>query len=578
MKLLIILALISSVYCGINNSITVLGNGTIYLAHTNNCAIYKIKNINNSFEKVVVVGDINAEKKGNVNDFNGLNARLTEPRSIINSDDDSLLFFVDDNKFIKRVNISSDSIKGREIEKITDVSSNITNIFTYTSYNYANSDNITRIIYFANLTKIYKIDLSIDPQEEAEETATDAGETVTTSVVTASTNTLASGSNFINISFYNGNLFYCYSNNDIYYFKQSVESNNFNTDTDTTLNITHTPNITDIKGFTFSSNNYLIITGTSNNVTKIQRFTYTISGTPAYNYTPSSNGSLASLGNNYNINNITSNNIQVSDDEYSALVDYKAIYGNDDNDADTYIIGRRSAGIDGFYKININNITNTTPISMSEVYNIDVKNTDGSDYTINSFYLFNNKYTAEPAYNNYRMIHFNKNNSNINLVQYEKSAFRTQVLNFKYSNDDIFHNNYTGKISNITIDKQDTLYIAEYNSSSSSIYYCENIKSRNEQYELKKINTTPEIEGEISSINYNPSNKSLHFITDKHYYKYKILNNNRTIIPNGSLSNLDNIKQTNDTDNLENINDFVIDTDYEVGYIAFEKRLKWFYV
>ena len=91
MKLLIILALISSVYCGINNSITVLGNGTIYLAHTNNCAIYKITsniNNNNSFTKTVVVG--NDTKKGNVNDFNGLNARLTEPRSIINSDDDSL--------------------------------------------------------------------------------------------------------------------------------------------------------------------------------------------------------------------------------------------------------------------------------------------------------------------------------------------------------------------------------------------------------------------------------------------------------------------------------------------------------
>lgn len=556
MKLLIILALISSVYCGINNSITVLGNGTIYLAHTNNCAIYKITSNINTFEQVVVVGDINAEKKGNVDDFNGLNARLEQPRSIINSDDDSLLFFVDNDKLIKRVNISSDSIKGREIQKITDVSSNITNIFTYTSYNYADSDNSTRIIYFANLTKIYKIDLSIDPQEEAEETTTGAGETVTASSVTASTNTLASGSNFINISFYNGNLFYCYSNNNIYYFKQSDESNNFNTSTDNTLNITYTPNITDIKGFTFSSN-YLIITGTSNNVTKIQRFTYT------------------------DYNTITSNNIQVSDDEYSALVDYKAIYGNTDGDADTYIIGRRSAGIDGFYKININNITNTTPIFMSEVYNIDVKNTDGLDYTINSFYLFNNKYTANTSLNDYRMIHFNKNNSNINLVQYEKSAFRTGMLNFTFDSSPIFHNNYTGKISNITIDKQDTLYIAEYNSSSSSIYYCKNIKSRNEQYEqyeLKKLNTTPEIDGEISSINYNHFNKSLHFITDKHYYKYKILNDNREIIPNGSLSNLDNIQQTNDTDSLENINDFVIDTDYEVGYIAFETRLKWFYV
>lgn len=545
MKLLIILALISSVYCGINNSITVLGNGTIYLAHTNNCAIYKIKKNTTSifFTEEVVVGDIDAEKKGNVDDFNGLNARLEQPRSIINSDDDSLLFFVDNDKLIKRVNISSDSIKGTEIQKITDVSSNIINIFRYTSYNYACPDRST--LYFASLNTIYKINLNIGPDDNEENV----------SAVTASTNTLTNGSNFINISFYNGNLFYCYSNNNTYYFKQSAESNNFNTSTDNILSFNHTniTDITDIKGFTFSSN-YLIITGTSNTVTKIQRFTYT------------------------NHTNIASNNIQVSDYEYSALVDYKAIYGNDD---DTYIIGRRSEGIDGFYKININNITNTTPISMSEVYNIDVKNTDGPDYTINSFYLFNNKYTANTTYNDYRMIHFNKNNSNINLVQYEKSAFRTEMLNFTYNSSPIFHTNYAHKISNITIDKQDTLYIAEYNSSSSSIYYCENIKLRNEQneqYELKKLITTPEIDGEISSINYNHFNKSLHFITDKHYYKYKILNENRTIIPNGSLSNLDNIQQTNDTDNLENINDFVIDTDYEIGYIAFETRLKWFYV
>ena len=547
MKLLIILALLSSVYCGINNSITVLGNGTIYLAHTNNCVIYEIKtNDNGSFFHTVVVGD--DSKRGDVNDFNGLNARLEQPRSIINSDNNSLLFFVDNNKYIKRVNISSDSIKGREIQKITDVSSNITNIFTHNSYNYACSTNSTEIIYFASLNKIYKIDLKIDPQENAE-TET---ETETNDAVTSSTNILASGSNFINISFYNGNLFYCYSNNNTYYFKQSAESNNFNTDTDCNLIFTY-PNITDIKGFTFSSN-YLIITGTSNTQTKIQRFIYT------------------------DHNTITSNNIQVSDDEYSALIDYKAIYGNGDTDANTYIIGRRSAGVDGFYKININDISDIISINMSEVYAIDVRNTERTDYNINSFYLFNNKHTTDTSLNNYRMIHFNKNNSNITLVQYEHSIFRTGMLNFTYTGSSIFNSTYTGTISNITIDKQDTLYIAEYKSGISSIYYCRDIKSRENLFTLEKLTTSPEIDGEISSINYDHSNKSLHFITDKHYYIYNVLDENRTIIPSGSLSNLDNIQQTNDTDSLENINDFVIDTDYEIGYIAFKKRLKWFYV
>ena len=216
---------------------------------------------------------------------------------------------------------------------------------------------------------------------------------------------------------------------------------------------------------------------------------------------------------------------------------------------------------------------------MSEVYAIDVRSTDETDYNISSFYLFNNKHTTDTSLNNYRMIHFNKKNSNITLVQYEHSIFRTEMLNFIYNGSDIFGNNYTGgTISNITIDKQDTLYIAEYASGISSIYYCEDIKSRNNLFTLKKLTTSPVIDGEISSINYDHSNKFLHFITNKHYYKYNVLNENRAIIPKGSLSNLDNIQQTNDTDSLENINDFVIDTDYEIGYIAFKKRLKWFYV
>ena len=67
---------------------------------------------------------------------------------------------------------------------------------------------------------------------------------------------------------------------------------------------------------------------------------------------------------------------------------------------------------------------------------------------------------------------------------------------------------------NITIDKQDTLYIAEYASGISSIYYCEDIKSRNNLFTLKKLTTSPVIDGEISSINYDHSNKFLHFITN----------------------------------------------------------------
>ena len=181
------------------------------------------------------------------------------------------------------------------------------------------------------------------------------------------------------------------------------------------------------------------------------------------------------------------------------------------------------------------------------------------------------------------MIHFKQNTSTINLVQYEHAIYSTSKLKFTLGTTNLFDSAYVGIISNITIDKEGTLYIAEYkNDTSSSIYCCKDIKkdikADHASYLLTLLKTTPEIEGKISSINYNHFNKSLHFITDKHYYKYKVLNETSSIIFNGKLSNLDNIQQTNDTDSLENINDFVIDTDYEIGYIAFEKRLKWFYV
>ena len=537
MKLLIILAFLSSVYCGINNSITVLGNGTIYLAHTCNSAIYEITPTTlNTFTATIVIGDITGAIKGDIDNFNGLNARVENPRSIINSND-SLLFFVDNDKYIKRVNISSDIIKGKEIASITTITHK--NVFTHTSYNYAGSHDSTAIIYFVSLDTIYKIDLNIG-QDHA-------------NAVTPSLNILDTGSNFINISFYNGNLFYCYSNNDTYYFKQSANSNNFNVYTDDTLILTYTPNITDVKGFTFTSN-YLIITGTSNNETKILRFNYT------------------------DYETISSTNIQVSDEKYSALVDYNTIYGNT-TDANTYIIGRRAVGSDGFYKININDIRDVTPIPISEIYNIKVNNS----YNISSYYLFNNKFRAAANLNNYRMIHFKQNTSTINLVQYEHAIYSTSKLKFTLGTTNLFDSAYVGIISNITIDKEGTLYIAEYkNDTSSSIYCCKDIKkdikADHASYLLTLLKTTPEIEGKISSINYNHFNKSLHFITDKHYYKYKVLNETSSIIFNGKLSNLDNIQQTNDTDSLENINDFVIDTDYEIGYIAFEKRLKWFYV
>jgi len=517
MKLLIILALISSVYCGIRNNITVVNNNTVYLAHTHNCAIYKI-DIDNS-QQEIVVGYINANYFGDRDAFLGTDALIKNPTSIITDYDQEVLFFVDDSSNIKKADIIVKSIKGVETGVIQDNIPNPESIYLGSSYNFAASSANNKI-YFVIPTDIFSIDFDINSNSAI-----------------SSSSTLPNGTKFIDIAFYYEHLYYCYSNTDGYFIRKSV-NNMFNITDDNEITINNKPN--NITGFTFSSN-LLVIAGDNK----------------LYIY---SSNAIDTYTSNYNI---------TTDDEYTVLCDYKAVYDEEPTNGN-YIIARATDS--QFHKINITNINlnsiNVINLDIKETKTIAVSSTDRAikSYNINTDYLYNSKYDENV------MIYLNQNQSNLKVIKYELSKFRTTKLNL----------NSNLNIKNITINNTNILFLATDN----DIYYCNNITEDREQYNLCNLNIS--FTGNIISLNYvdNNTEKSLNFITDQHYYKYTIKDDDNNIITadgkqeaeNSNLEKQERIKQTNDTDNLENINDFVIDNNYEIGYIAFETRLKWFYV
>jgi hypothetical protein len=570
MKLLIILTLLSFVSCGINNSITVFNNNTIYLANTNNAVIYKLTKNVNTYEKKVVIGKDTI--KGNVSDYNGLEARLTNPKSIINDFDKRVLFFIDNNdKSIKRSTINNPNNKGIEISSIVETS--FTNIYEEQANNYAGYNN-NEYLFFVSSCNLHKIDLANERDD-------------TDIKINNKSSNLDSGSNFINISYYNNSLFYCYKNTtDTFYFKKSNNEHDFNISGNTSLDIGYDEYLTNIKGFTFiqhNSSNLLLVTGTLNNDTKICKFHY------------------------YNESTISHIISYSTDTKYSALIDYTAIYGNG-TDYTGSIIGRTyrsgtSGSRDGFNKIKITgnnsnlNEENETVINMLQGGNIKISTTNSTNstiegtgnYLINTNIIYNNIINPDKNDNDYRIIHFNENQNKINLIKYSKANFSTYKMKFNIDIGDVntsidnfseFNNNI---IQNITITQNNILYIALYNDNNgkSKIYSCSNpmnnltitnITDLN-SVELKEEETLNEnINGEILAMNYLLSENNtdeLHYITTESYNKYNISNTSNII--------LENIRKTNNTDGLDNINDFIIDTDYEIGYIAFEKRLKWFY-
>ena len=75
---------------------------------------------------------------------------------------------------------------------------------------------------------------------------------------------------------------------------------------------------------------------------------------------------------------------------------------------------------------------------------------------------------------------------------------------------------------------------------------------------------------EIKAI--NCVNNSINVITNKSYYKYSL------DLDYNEIEKVTNkIESTNNTNKLEDLQDFIIDENFEIGYLAFQDRLKWFY-
>ena len=505
MKLIFFILLFIGVNAGIKNSITVLnGNNTIYISYTDNSRIYKL-NINsissNIYNSEVVIGN---EYYGDVDGFNGVESYIRNPTSIINTIDNLRLFFVDNYKFIKQVDITGNKIRGEELGTIVKTE-NIKNIYGITSYNYVVDNNI---MYFISPKKIHKIDLnSFDIQN--------------------STNTLDVESNFIDIAYYNNKIYYCYNYDTTYVLKQSSDYHNYDIINDLEFTITNSE-ITNIKGITFLNNN-LIITG--NNL--IEQFDLNNSNFIRYRYEPT-------LFN------------------YTALLDYNSIYGDIST---THIIGRvaatneitTSSTTDGFHEIIAADIQQIKAIELKNPSPTQVLKS-GTSYNINTNYLYNN---------NNIIIHFNKDLKEINILSYIRSSHKPTKLNFFLNK---LSYNFTD-IKNITIDNNNNLYICDFINNSSKIYRAEITPASNNSYNLQFLEDSQGTE--VIALNYVNTNSELHYTTTNGYRVYK---SNNTIV------NFTNIRRTNDTDDLKYLNDFVIDNDYEIGYIAFEKRIKWFYV
>tara|TARA_B110000259_G_C14020939_1_gene403033 strand:+ start:103 stop:1620 length:1518 start_codon:yes stop_codon:yes gene_type:complete len=344
-----------------------------------------------------------------------------------------------------------------------------------------------------------------------------------------SNNTLDNNSNFINISYHSSALYYCYKSDDQFYFKKSSNSYNFNVESDTSLNINYT--IEEITGFAFA-NDILVICGTRHDSNILESFT------------------------EHNDSTYTNKNTTDIKETLTALINYTAIY-NDNNTDNPYIIGRRSDR-KKFIKINaktltINSTSGSNVVNMSADNNITVRNAN-TTYKIVSNIVYNNKYLKNITEN--IILYYNNSSSNIQIIKYVIPMFKTTRLPLgNFSN-----------IADIAIDKLNTLYIANKTNTSANIYTVD-LDKKNYNKVLIYSNILP-----IKSLSYfeHDNTKTLHYITDQNYAVINLTTHTTEIFSN--------IVQTNDTDSLSKINDFIIDNNYEIGYIAFEKRLKWFYV
>ncbi len=158
-------------------------------------------------------------------------------------------------------------------------------------------------------------------------------------------------------------------------------------------------------------------------------------------------------------------------------------------------------------------------------------------------------------------IFFVNNNKYIKHFKTDNLRHSTRTINFNSTST-------FNSITNITIDALYNLYIANYsnNSGISRIYKFEKQTVADYKYKLNKVI----INEKIKAINYVDNN--INVITNKNYYEYSL-----NLEENNTEKVTNKIESTNNTNKLEDIQDFVIDENFEIGYLAFQDRLKWFY-
>ena len=494
----------------------------IYLAHTSNSVIYKIPNDNGILgTEELVVGSLTLI--GDKSATNGKDALLKGPRNLIKNDIKKELFFIDNERYIKNVKIIPDSAEGTRVRDVTDISSGY-NIFENIGYTITKGATNTEI-FLTDLKKVYKINFATDDFQE-------------------STNTLPYDRDYIGLSYVNNSLYYCIAstatNGEIHPRKRTVqELYNFDYVSD-------------------ESNFYDLQSLSGNPDTNFFGFVYFKDTQSVEYHIFSVNSTTLEDGWGlliYTFSTDTDNPSYITSQDFNdykikALISYDTIFPSSTNENSKYILGRSSA-TGTYHKINMGTKTIEEEIKLKDDFKIrDL--TKPANINDNDIIYTNRYYNLDEV----SILYHNKEQNRLEIIKYSYSAFKT----FK-----IILNSNIDYIQDIAInnDNIDTiLYVADNNC---NVIYQTNISEPANEYIV-----TPFVEDvcNIRSLHY--TNNELHYITDNSYNIVDSSGNNTRV--------LSNITESDSLDTLDLVTDHIIDTKYEVGYIAFQERLKWFYL
>ena len=324
---------------------------------------------------------------------------------------------------------------------------------------------------------------------------------------------------------------------DKYYINKICKSDFNNIFIENDVKINYQYNIDEILGITFNKNNNDIIL-----TTIIENQYFIMSG---YNF-----------DNQYYINNVKESKFKIK-----TLMDYDIIY-NDQNT--NYFIGK-SSDTDKLYYISYDTLVidneNPNVISFSEQHEIYDYGTGIPIFVPVKNIIYSNKYITEQ---HNRLLYFDNINNKILFLNFYTSLYKTTTLKLDY--------NFV-KASKVTINNDDSeLYVSEY----SNIYSISLINTSLDQnlrtiYNVKQLHQSSNI---INALTYK--NNRLYYIDNiLHSIDNDYLNSN---LFNNYINDYSNIQSSIDSEDFNNLTDFVIDANNEIGYLTFESKIKWFYI